>query len=54
MPPSLFGEAGFFLLRKKILALAQARNIDAILVTELSRWARSTIDLVETLQAVQA
>ena len=40
--------------RKKIMALAQARKIDAILVTELSRWGRSTIDLVETLQALQA
>jgi DNA invertase Pin-like site-specific DNA recombinase len=29
--------------RKKVMALAQAREIDAILVTELSRWARSTI-----------
>lgn len=25
--------------RKKVLALAQARNIDVILVTELTRWA---------------
>jgi DNA invertase Pin-like site-specific DNA recombinase len=33
------------------MALAQAREIDAILVTELSRWGRSTIDLVQTLQA---
>jgi len=40
--------------RRKVMALAQARNIDAILVTELSRWGRSTIDLVETLQALQA
>jgi putative DNA-invertase from lambdoid prophage Rac len=40
--------------RKKIMALAQAREIDAIVVTELSRWGRSTIDLVETLQALQA
>ena len=40
--------------RKKIMALAQARKIEAILVTELSRWGRSTIDLVETLQALQA
>ncbi|PAU40848.1 hypothetical protein CKF46_30240, partial [Klebsiella pneumoniae] len=24
--------------RKKVLALAQSRQIDAILVTELSRW----------------
>jgi putative DNA-invertase from lambdoid prophage Rac len=40
--------------RKKVMALAQARKIDAILVTELSRWGRSTIDLVHTLQALQA
>lgn len=31
--------------RKEVMALAQARQIDAILVTELSRWGRSTIDL---------
>jgi hypothetical protein len=37
--------------RKKVMALAQAREIDAILVTELSRCGRSTIDLVQTLQA---
>lgn len=35
--------------RKKIMALAQAREIDAILVTELSRWGRSTQDLLDTL-----
>ena len=29
--------------------MAQAREIDAILVTELSRWGRSTQDLVQTL-----
>jgi putative DNA-invertase from lambdoid prophage Rac len=40
--------------RKKVMALAQTRKIDAILVTELSRWGRSTIDLVHTLQALQA
>jgi len=28
--------------RKKVMALAQARKVDAILVTELSRWGRST------------
>jgi len=39
---------------KKVMALAQAREIDAILVTELSRWGRSTIDLVQTLQSLQA
>ena len=31
------------------MALAQARKIDTILVTELSRWGRSTQDLVQTL-----
>lgn len=31
------------------MALAQAREINAILVTELSRWGRSTQDLVQTL-----
>jgi DNA invertase Pin-like site-specific DNA recombinase len=29
--------------RKKVMALAQRREIDAVLVTELSRWGRSTI-----------
>jgi putative DNA-invertase from lambdoid prophage Rac len=36
--------------RAKILKLAQARKIDAILVTELTRWGRSTIDLLQTLE----
>jgi putative DNA-invertase from lambdoid prophage Rac len=35
--------------RQKVMDLAQAREIDAILVTELSRWGRSTQDLVQTL-----
>ena len=35
--------------RSKVMALARAREIDAILVTELSRWGRSTQDLVQTL-----
>src|SRR5262245_19816891 len=35
--------------RAKVLALARARKIDAVLVTELSRWGRSTQDLVQTL-----
>ena len=35
--------------RKRVLALAQAREIDAVLVTELSRWGRSTQDLLATL-----
>lgn len=41
-------------LRKEVLALAQARKIDAVLVTELTRWGRSTIDLVATLHQLQA
>ena len=40
--------------RKKVLALAQARNIDTILVTELTRWGRSMLDLFHTLQDLQA
>ena len=40
--------------RKKVMALAQARVIDAILVTELTRWGRSTIDLMQTIQDLQA
>ena len=32
-----------------LLTLAQAREIDAVLVTELSRWGRSTQDLLDTL-----
>lgn len=40
--------------RKKVMALAQARQIDAILVTELTRWGRSTIDLMQSIQDLQA
>lgn len=40
--------------RQKILALAQARKLDIILVTELTRWGRSTIDLIHTLQELQS
>ena len=36
--------------RKEVMSLAQARKIDGILVTELTRWGRSTIDLITTLQ----
>ncbi|HEX6103379.1 MAG TPA: recombinase family protein [Alphaproteobacteria bacterium] len=39
--------------RKKVMALAQARTIDAILVTELSRWGRSTLDLLHTLRDLE-
>lgn len=40
--------------RKQILALAQDHKIDIILVTELTRWGRSTIDLLNTLHDLQA
>ena len=36
--------------RKKVMALAQRREIDAVLVTELSRWGRSTLDLLHALR----
>jgi DNA invertase Pin-like site-specific DNA recombinase len=41
-------------VRKEVLAMAQDRRIDAILVTELTRWGRSTLDLVQTLQDLQS
>ncbi|KAM3098242.1 IS1096 element passenger TnpR family protein [Phormidesmis sp. 146-12] len=40
--------------RQKVLVMAQARKIDAILVTEMTRWGRSTIDLIQTLQELHA
>ena len=40
--------------RQEILALAQARRLDVILVTELTRWGRSTMDLIHTLQQLQS
>nr|WP_244529786.1 recombinase family protein [Mesorhizobium qingshengii] len=36
------------------MALAQSRQIDVILVTELSRWGRSTIDLLNTLRKLES
>lgn len=36
--------------RARVMALAQAREIDAVLVTELSRWGRSTPNLIGTLR----
>lgn len=39
--------------RQKVMQLAQAREIDAILVTEMTRWGRSTLDLIQTLQELQ-
>ena len=40
--------------RRKIMALVQRREIDAVLVTELSRWGRSTTDLLATLKELEA
>jgi DNA invertase Pin-like site-specific DNA recombinase len=40
--------------RKKIRALAQARKIDVVLVTELTRWGRSMLDLFHTPQDLQS
>lgn len=40
--------------RRKVMTLARARHIDAVLVTELSRWGRSTLDLLETLRELDA
>lgn len=37
-------------VRKQVLALAQSRKIDIILVTEMTRFGRSTEDLIENLQ----
>jgi putative DNA-invertase from lambdoid prophage Rac len=39
--------------RKRVMALAQAREIDAVLVTELSRWGRGTLDLLRTLEELE-
>ena len=39
--------------RRKAMALAQRREIDAVLVTELSRWGRGTLDLLHTLQELE-
>jgi DNA invertase Pin-like site-specific DNA recombinase len=40
--------------RKKVMALAQRRAIDAVLVSELSRWGRSTLDLLHSLRELEA
>jgi putative DNA-invertase from lambdoid prophage Rac len=40
--------------RRKVMAFAQRREIDAVLVTELSRWGRSTLDLLHTLKQLES
>jgi putative DNA-invertase from lambdoid prophage Rac len=39
--------------RQKIITLARSRSIDIILVSELTRWGRSTIDLIDSLTQLQ-
>ena len=39
--------------RARVMALAQAHRIDAVLVTELSRWGRSTVDLLRSLRELE-
>ncbi|MBP7861366.1 recombinase family protein [bacterium] len=41
-------------IRREVLKLAQARRIDGVLVTEMSRWGRSTMDLIGTLQEMES
>lgn len=40
--------------RAKVMKLAQTRKIDAIVVSELTRWGRSTMDLIGSLQDLQS
>lgn len=41
-------------LRSQVIDLARQRLIDAVLVTELTRWGRSTVDLLDTLQELHS
>lgn len=41
-------------LREELLAQARRRTIDAVLVWRLDRWSRSVIDLLNSLQELQA
>jgi putative DNA-invertase from lambdoid prophage Rac len=40
--------------RKRVISLARSREIDVILVSELTRWGRSTIDLIDSLTQLEA
>jgi putative DNA-invertase from lambdoid prophage Rac len=40
--------------REKALKLARQREIEVVLVTELTRWGRSTVDLVHTLEKLES
>lgn len=39
--------------RKRVMEMARARELDAVLVSELTRWGRSTIDLIDSLNVLQ-
>lgn len=41
-------------VRAEVLKLAKSKKIDVVLVTEMSRWGRSTVDLLNTLQELDA
>lgn len=41
-------------VRKEVMKMAKARDIDAVLVTELTRWGRSTVDLVSTVNELSS
>ena len=43
-----------YILGVSLLEAAQARQIDVVLVAELSRWGRSTLDLLHTLKELEA
>jgi putative DNA-invertase from lambdoid prophage Rac len=40
--------------RRNVMQIARARSIDIILVSELTRWGRSTIDLIDSLHQLQS
>lgn len=40
--------------RQQVIQLAQARKIDAVLVTEMTRWGRSLQDLITTMNELNA
>lgn len=39
-------------VRKQIMEMARRREIDAVIVSEMTRWGRSTEDLLSTLQSL--
>lgn len=41
-------------VRKQVIELARRRQIEGVLVSELTRWGRSTTDLLATLEELQS